>query len=160
MIIGIIVIILTLISIGYYFSTLNQSEEYKSILSEIERGNEYTINHNSGDNCFPYRYFNRGCYYAGKLKFYEGLLISDFSNTNLTHEEKIDLCYKFAFKGSTAWCLHKNSEDEKCLSFAGENEYLKRICSLKEGETIPNGGFYDVEYQDDPIPTQSYSDLI
>ena len=64
------------------------------------------------DSCFPYRYYDRGCYYTGKLKFYEGLLISTFANTNLTHEEKVELCYKFAFKGSTAWCLRGNAENE------------------------------------------------
>ncbi|MBD3252362.1 hypothetical protein GF386_01375 [Candidatus Pacearchaeota archaeon] len=131
----------------------NSNQEYLELLSKIEKGNNYILSNGTSDSCFPYRYFHRGCYYEGKQKFYNGLLVSSFLSSNLSHDERIELCYKFIFNGSTAYCLQQNNEIEKCLEFAGQDTYLKRICDLKEGETIPTEGIWDPKYKDDPIPT-------
>ena len=72
----------------------------------------------------------------------------------------IELCYKFVHKGAAAYCLKSNWKIEECLDLAGENAYLKRICNLREDETIPTEGFYDPKYQADPIPYVTYSELI
>ena len=78
----------------------------------------------------------------------------------LTHEEVISLCYEFAHKGGTAFCLMGNKEIDKCLDFAENNSYLQRICNLEEGETIPTVGFYDPQYQENPIDYMKYSELL
>jgi hypothetical protein len=140
------------------------SENYNLILAQIEKGNNYIIGNNSDDLCFPYRYYQRGCYYGGKLKFYEGLLISTLSDTNLSHEEKWELCFKFAYPGSVAWCLRGNAENEnekqECIDFAGDNTYLTRICNLEDGKIIPqelgDAGPYDEETL---VPYLKYSEF-
>lgn len=167
-----IIVLIAIIGIGFilFNSSEKQQEktystEYKSLLEKIESGNKYTISNNLDDSCFPYRYYDRGCYYSGKLKFYEGTLISTFSDTNLTHEEKVELCYKFAFKGSTAWCLRGNAETEierqDCLNFAGNNNYLIRICNLEGNEVIPAQiAEGDIPHDEDTIiPYVKYSEL-
>src|SRR3989344_2004603 len=120
-VIFIIVIIVIVISVlSFYFFIKNhpqkeniQNDELLNILRDIEKGNSYIATNNFSDDCFPYRYFHRGCYYEGKLKFTKGLLVSDFKDYNLTPTEKIDLCYKFVFNGSMAYCLYKNEEVTK-----------------------------------------------
>ncbi|HIG94513.1 MAG: hypothetical protein QT05_C0049G0023 [archaeon GW2011_AR13] len=169
-----IIVLIVIITVGFILFNNSQkqpekiySAEYKTLLDEIERGNKYIISSNLKDSCFPYRYYDRGCYYTGKLKFYEGLLISTFANTNLTHEEKVELCYKFAFKGSTAWCLRGNAENEMekqdCLNFAGDNNYLIRICNLEGEEVIPASLTTEgntLHDEESIIPYVHYSDLI
>lgn len=166
-VIGIFVIVIILGVLSFYLFIKNpsqkedtQNDEVLNILRDIEKGNSYITTNNFSDNCFPYRYFHKGCYYEGKLKFTKGLLVNDFKNYNLTLAEKIDLCYKFVFNGSTAYCLYKNEERNKCLTFAKNDEYLVRICNLKEGETIPTEGMWDANYRDNPIPTRYINSLI
>ncbi|MBU4069801.1 MAG: hypothetical protein KJ646_02365 [Nanoarchaeota archaeon] len=137
---------------SYSGSESQSSQEYQNVLSEIEKGNSYISENGSSDDCFPYRYYHRGCYYGGKLKFYNGLLISDLQEYNLTNEEKVQLCYKFTFNGSTAYCLSKNDPDS-CVEFSSDDSYLLRICGLEEGETIPTEGMWDPNYKENPIPT-------
>jgi hypothetical protein len=129
-----------------------KSKEYQNVLNEIEKGNRYILQNGTSDSCFPYRYYHRGCYYEGKFKFYNGLLVSDLRNYNLTDSEKIELCYKFIFNGSVAYCLSKNNH-KKCIEFASNDSYLSRICNLKKEETIPTESMWDPNYKENPIPT-------
>jgi len=140
----------------------NIDREFNQILLEIERGNKYILeNKLIKDNCFPYRYHSRGCYYDGKLKFNEGNIISSFSNNNLSSKQKIELCYKFVFKGSIAFCLNKNNEVDKCKEISSKDEYLSRICNLKNEETIPESpANSDPEYREDPIPLVKLNDYL
>ncbi|MCK4649960.1 hypothetical protein KAT36_01885 [Candidatus Pacearchaeota archaeon] len=156
LVISIIVLAVLATFVVLYKDTLEEtrSEEYYNTLSEIQKGNNYILEKGLSDNCFPYRYFHRGCYYGGKVH-YEGLVISHLLDRNLTHEERINLCYEFAFNGSVAYCLQQNKEIGKCNEFAKDDEYLERICGLKENETIPTEGFYSSEYKDNPIPIKT-----
>ena len=149
-----VVIILLILVTHLLFFNNKDSAEYLEVLAKIDLGNKYLSENGVSDDCFPYRYFHKGCYYEGKLKFYNGLLVGSFLDSNLTKTERVRLCYVFLFNGSTVYCLQQNNELRKCYEFAGKDEYLARICGLKEGETIPTEGFWDSEYKDNPIPTR------
>lgn len=138
-------------------SNKSYSENYKKTLDLIEEGNQYVIKNDVNDDCFPYRYFHRGCYYNEKKNY---LIASSLQGYNLTSKEIINLCYKFAHKGGTSYCLWANKELEKCLDFAKNNDYLIRICGLEEKETIPFNGWWTPGYREDPIPRVEYSDLL
>jgi hypothetical protein len=113
----------------------SHSKSYLDTLNKLEIGNEYVINNNLSDGCFPYRTFHRGCYYdLSKNYLVAPNLQEDYYN--LTNEEIIEMCYKFAHKGAVAYCLKSNNELSKCTDFAGDNQYLMKICSLKDGELI------------------------
>ena len=163
--------VLILAIIGFLIYTSNKdsvSEEYHIVLSQIEDANNYVMERDADDSCYPYRIFNRGCYYDRGKGYLE---VSSLKSYNLTYEEKIDLCYKFAHKGGTAYCLSRNNEKQKCNNFSGNNTYLNRVCNLEEGEIIPSQKFgpYNEEEIDflgikidswDKIEIVSYSDLI
>lgn len=134
-----------------------QDQEYSKLISGIEKGNDYILSNGISDSCFPYRYYHKGCYYEGKEKFKEGIIVDSFSSSNLSNEKRLELCYKFLFNGSVAYCLQQNNEIEKCLEFAKGDEYLERICSLEEEETIPTEGMWDPEYRDNPISTKYFN---
>jgi hypothetical protein len=142
-----LVIVLIILGLFLFFKPSSQEENhspaYQNVLSQIEEGNQYVIEKELSDGCFPYRYFNRGCYYDQSKNY---LVSSDLQNQNLTHFEIIDLCYKFAHKGSIAYCLSMNNEKQKCSDFAGNNNYLNQICNLKEGNVIPSAKFGPYNY--------------
>lgn len=74
LVLGILIILLLILSIFYFtFYYKDNSKDYSSVLIEIEKGNEYITQNGVSDSCFPYRYYRRGCYYEGKLKFNNGL---------------------------------------------------------------------------------------
>lgn len=110
---------------------------YETALSKIEEGNNYVIENDLDDSCFPYRYFHRGCYYSQEKHYLVASTLSG-SEIFLTQDERITLCKKFAHKGAVAYCLKGSAESEKCLEFAGTNDYLKRICNLSPNEVIPS----------------------
>lgn len=120
---------------------IEKSSEYHIALNLIKEGNSYVLEIDRSDNCFPYRYYNRGCYYMGgeDNMLFDGDL--GYFGLNLSSQDKIELCYNFAHKGAIAYCLYKESGKEECLDFARDNEYLIRICELdiEYGETIPYG---------------------
>jgi hypothetical protein len=151
-----------ILSLALYILTSNNQEknlsnsEYENILSQIKRGNTYIIENGITDSCFPYRYYHRGCYYEDKLKFQNGLIISTFNDENISLEQKTRLCYEFIFNGSTAYCLQRNNQITDCLNFAKDDEYLIRICGLKEGEIIPTEGFFSPEYKENPLPDRVF----
>ena len=135
---GILLVVLLLI-IGFLIYTLNKndlSEDYQNVLSQIEEANTDLIRLDQSDQCFGYRIFNRGCSYTDT-----SLTQSTLKSYTLTHEEVINLCYEFAHKGATAYCLSMNNEREKCYAFAETNTYLQRVCNLEEGEIIPSQRF-------------------
>ena len=115
-----------------------RSENYTKTLSLIENGNAFVIGNNWDDGCFPYRYFHRGCYYSEEKHY---VISSALQNYGLQNNEITELCYKFAHKGAVAYCLKTNREIQKCREFAGNNEYLNRICSLEDGEVIPSNTY-------------------
>jgi len=133
-----IISILIITNIFFIFKLLineNFSINYQNVLSNIEKGNQYVVEQNLSDGCFPYRYFNHACYYDESKNY---LVSSTLQDKNLTHKEVVNLCYKFSHKGSVVYCLSMNQEKQKCMDFAGSNSYLSRICNLKEGELIPS----------------------
>lgn len=165
----VVVLIVVVIILGLFLysdsSENATSPLYQKFLSDIEEGNQYVIENNLSDGCFSYRYFHRGCYYDLSKRF---LVISNFIGYNLTHSETIDLCYRFAHKGATAYCLKSNNEIQKCYDFASDNIYLNRICNLGEEEIIPskNYGPYQTGNLTDKVDSWEtmepvyYSDLI
>lgn len=130
------------------FIYLNTKEDnYSKVFARIEKGNLWIEQNGWSDSCDSYRYYHRGCYY----KQYPGLDGTDaivggsLQYYNLTHEEIWDLCSEFIFPGHVAYCYNQNAQTKKekqeCLDFVGTDDYLKRICMLKEDQVIPSESF-------------------
>jgi len=139
-----VAVLIVIIVIGFIFFNGTHikiekvySENYNNLLAQIKEGNNYTIQQNLTDGCFPYRIYHRGCYYSNEDNYITNPSLIP-NPQNLTHTEIISLCYKFVHKGAVAYCLKSNSEKQKCSDFAATNNYLGRICNLKEGELIPS----------------------
>jgi len=133
LIILIVVIILGFILFNYFEK--QPSKNYNGVLAQIELGNKCITEQDKDDSCFSFRSFHKGCYYDSCKTT---MAYSDIQNYDLTKEEILNLCYKFAHKGVVAYCLKSNSEKQKCLDFAGTNIYLVAICGLQEGELLPS----------------------
>jgi hypothetical protein len=145
-------------------SSRSDNPEYLEVLSFILKANKYVVDNNLNDACFPYRYIHLGCIH-GETKDY--LIASDLKEFNLTIEERLDLCNKFAHKGAIAYCLKSNNELQKCLDLSANNTYLNRVCRLTDNQVIPSQAFgpyegdttYSVDsYQNAPLV--KYSELI
>jgi len=153
-------VVILAIALGLFLFSKPSSEEethslaYQNVLSQIEEGNQYVIEKDLSDGCFSYRYFHRGCYYDQSKNY---LVASALQNHNLTHSEIIDLCYKFAHKGASAYCLKSNNEIQKCYDFAGDNNYLNRICNLEEGEWIPSNVYGPYQTDDYDFKVDSWN---
>jgi hypothetical protein len=171
---SILILVVIIIALGIFiFNNSNVQIEdvygknYEDALLKIEEGNNYTIQRDLTDGCFPYRIYHRGCYYSDEDNYVANPSFIP-NPQNLTHDELINLCYSFAHKGATAFCLKSNFEKQKCLNFARTNDYLIRICNLEEGELIPSQmmGPYETDtagYKVDSLETielVKYSDLI
>lgn len=141
-IIASILVLIVIIAVGFIlFNNLEKQQEkisnenYNNVLTQIEAGNKCIVEQNKDDSCFSFRYFNRGCYYDSCKTT---MTDSNLQNYNLTKEEIVNLCYKFAHKGATAYCLNSNSEKQKCIDFAGTNNYLIAVCELPSGKLLPS----------------------
>ena len=138
-----ILILIVVIAIGFLFNNSSvqtkdvYSKNYNDALFKIKEGNNYTIQKDLSDGCFPYRIYHRGCYYSNEDNYITNPSLIP-NQQNLTHDELISLCYSFVHKGAIAYCLKSNFEKQKCLNFAETNTYLSRICNLKENELIPS----------------------
>jgi len=140
------------------------TKTYLEVLSLIIKANTFVIERDLNDACFPYRVQHLGCIH-GETKDY--LIASNLKEYDLTSEERIDLCYKFAHIGAIAYCLKSNNERPACFNLAKENPYLTRICYLEEGRIIPSIAFGpkedNMEYKVDsyePAELVKYSELM
>jgi hypothetical protein len=136
-----IIVLIVIIAGGFiFFNNFEKqpgkiySENYNSVLSKINEGNQYVIEKDLDDYCFSYRNGYR-CEYSDSKQYLVG---GNLLYYNLTSEEMVDLCYKFAHKGAVANCLKLSSTKETCLDFAKDNTYLQRICDLGVNQLIPS----------------------
>jgi len=124
----------------------NKSESFYMVLYFIEQGNKYLIENDLSDSCLEYRTPDGGCATSPQRDYF--LDSSFFKYTKLNETQKIELCYKFAHKGAVTYCLKDNSQIEKCLEVAENNEYLKKICSLNGEERIDSTSFAALKYSE------------
>ncbi len=105
-------------------------ERYQEILGAIQEGNDYGISNNLSDYCFPWRTYEKNCYYSASKNYvlFIGSNLSEFSR-----EQRLNICYELAHSGSVADCLRRINESEECLNYANSNEYLTTLCNYKTG---------------------------
>ncbi len=107
-----------------------KDQRYLDILKAIQEGNDYGISNNLSDYCFPWRTYEKNCYYSASKNYvlFIGSNLSEFSR-----EQRLNICYELAHSGSVADCLRRINESEECLNYANSNEYLTTLCNYKTG---------------------------
>ena len=121
--------------------TEGKNPEFVESFNKSVMCNSYFIIYNAVDICYDYHRISsqwRYCRSDSKpcYDWYTGSFKRSWVNQQLSQTEASEICDNLVHPGIVADCKRYVEGKESCLSYADENEYLKAICNLEEGEYL------------------------